>query len=109
MSTVEAAWIDACAVTELPEGERKIIDHEEKHMMLVNHQGEIYAIESMCSHAMFELDDAEIDNCMITCPLHGADFCLKTGAALCAPATEAIPTYPVKVEDGRIKIQDLDI
>jgi len=108
MNNVEAAWITVCSVDDLPKGERKIIDHDDKHMMLVNHEGAYYAIESMCSHAMFELDDAEISNCMITCPLHGADFCLKTGEVLCAPATEAIPTYPVRVVDGNIQIQDID-
>ncbi|WP_420213751.1 hypothetical protein [Escherichia coli] len=35
-------------------------------------------------------------------PLHAASFCLKTGKALCLPATDPLTTYPVHVEGGDI-------
>jgi 3-phenylpropionate/trans-cinnamate dioxygenase ferredoxin subunit len=43
------------------------------------------------------------DGC-IECPLHQARFDIRTGAAMCAPATEPLRTYPVKREGDEIFI-----
>ena len=36
------------------------------------------------------------------CALHLAKFDLKTGAALCLPATVGVRTYPVKTENEQV-------
>lgn len=102
-----STWITVCPVADLTNGMRTFIELDDKRIMVVCVEDEFYAIESMCSHAMFELDDAPIVECTVVCPLHGAHFCLKTGEALSAPATEAIPSYPLRIEDGMIQIQDI--
>ncbi len=100
-------WLDICPETELSaEGNRKIFDLGDNHIMIARHQGELYAVESMCSHAMFELDEGDISNCSISCPLHGAHFCLKTGEPLKGPALEPIATYTVRIHNGMIQLQD---
>ncbi|HLM77055.1 MAG TPA: Rieske 2Fe-2S domain-containing protein [Rubrobacteraceae bacterium] len=38
------------------------------------------------------------------CPLHGAKFDVKTGAAKSLPAVKAVPTHEVKVEDGIVYV-----
>lgn len=102
-----STWIDVCPVADLTNGMRTFTELDDKRIMVVCVEDEFYAIESMCSHAMFELDDAPIVECTVVCPLHGAHFCLKTGEALSAPATEAIPSYPLRIEGGMIQIQDI--
>ena len=42
----------------------------------------------------------------IVCPRHGARFCIRTGAALTAPAYEPTDTFPVRVENGEIQVRD---
>ena len=44
------------------------------------------------------------DDGTVECPLHAARFCLKTGAALCQPATEPLKTYPVVLLDGAVYV-----
>ena len=41
-----------------------------------------YAIQNMCSHSEADLADGEVYDCKVECPLHGAEFDLKTGEAL---------------------------
>ena len=65
---------------------------------------DFYAFESLCTHAMFELDDAPIEDCTITCPLHGAKFCLKSGEVLAPPAYEGLQVFPVRIENGEVQI-----
>lgn len=99
-------WIDVCPVEDLSDGMRTFVDLGDKHVMIVCLEDNYYAIESLCSHAMFELDDAPIADCTLICPLHGAHFCLKTGEALSAPATEPIQTYSVRIDNHMIQIED---
>ncbi len=39
------------------------------------------------------------------CPRHGANFDLRSGRALTLPAYEPVSVYPVRVEDGMIKVE----
>jgi nitrite reductase/ring-hydroxylating ferredoxin subunit len=67
-------------------------------LALYNLDGTYYATDEICSHAHASLAEGFVVDDCIECPLHGAMFSIKTGAALSAPATEPIATYPVRVE-----------
>ena len=41
----------------------------------------------------------------VTCPWHGADFDLKTGAVLGPPAQKGVPSYKVVVEGDDIAVE----
>ncbi len=70
---------------------------------------ELYAIGDTCTHEEFSLSDGEmVDDYVVECPLHGAQFDVRSGAALCLPATEPTPSYPVWVEDGVLKVDVAD-
>lgn len=56
---------------------------------------EIFAIADNCSHSEASLSEGEVSGTKIECWLHGAEFDLRSGAALTLPATTAVNTYPV--------------
>ncbi len=100
-------WHDVIAVEKLEIGERTFYDLDDGTHVAVFRLDEGYAaIESMCTHALFELDDAPIEGDQIICPLHGARFCLRTGAVCSAPAYEDLRTFPVRIHNGMIQIQE---
>lgn len=67
---------------------------------------ELYAIGDTCTHEEFSLSDGDmVDAYTVECPLHGAQFDIRTGAALCLPATESAGSYPVWSEDGVLKLE----
>jgi nitrite reductase/ring-hydroxylating ferredoxin subunit len=71
-----------------------------------NVHGEFYAIGDTCTHEEFSLSDGEMaDDFVVECPLHGAQFDVRTGDAVCLPATINAGSYPVWVEDGVLKIE----
>ena len=47
-----------------------------------------------------ELTDGKVYGDVVTCPLHGAEFCLRTGEALTPPAYEPVQTFPVRIQQG---------
>ena len=75
-------------------------------VLVVRCGSELYAVEDRCTHDGEPLDGAEIESCQIICPRHGAHFCARTGEALTPPAYEPLRTYKVKVEDGRILVEN---
>lgn len=96
--------IHACSVGALPEGEALRLDTEPT-IALFNVGGEYYAINDRCSHGNASMSEGYIDeDATVECPLHSASFCLKTGKALCMPATEPLQTYPVCVIEGAVFI-----
>jgi 3-phenylpropionate/trans-cinnamate dioxygenase ferredoxin component len=72
---------------------------------IFNVHGELYAIGDTCTHEEFSLSDGEmVDEYTVECALHGAQFDVRTGRALCLPATGSAGSYQVWVEDGVIKL-----
>ncbi len=93
-----------CQLSELPEGAKKARKIDGTMVLVCHTKGELYAVSNVCSHQEKFLHMGRVRNCRITCPLHGAQFDLKTGAALCLPATKPIPTYEVRVVDDWVEV-----
>ena len=66
--------------------------------------GDLYALDDLCSHAKASLSEGEIFDCKIECPLHGAEFDLKSGEAVTPPATKSVKTYEVTESDGWVYV-----
>jgi nitrite reductase/ring-hydroxylating ferredoxin subunit len=71
---------------------------------LFNLDGQLYATEAYCTHALAALAEGTVRGENVECPLHGALFSIKTGEALREPATEGLKTYPVRIENGDILV-----
>ena len=95
-------------VSEIAEGEVKAFFVGTEAVAVCRVGGEFYAFRDECTHQSFTLSDGDLQDGRITCCYHGAEFDVKTGEALCLPATEALETYPVRVEgeDVLVGIED---
>ncbi|GAC1659073.1 MAG: non-heme iron oxygenase ferredoxin subunit [Vulcanimicrobiaceae bacterium] len=91
--------------SEVAPGTTKRVVFKGTEVLLCNVEGEIFAIEDVCTHDGGELDQGELQGCRIMCPRHGAMFDVKTGAALTLPAILPVPTYEVRVEGDDIFIR----
>ncbi|QMU72015.1 non-heme iron oxygenase ferredoxin subunit [Streptacidiphilus sp. P02-A3a] len=67
-------------------------------------EGEVFAINDICSHANVSLSEGEVDGCSIECWLHGSSFDLRTGKPSGLPATRPVPVYPVKIEGDDVLV-----
>jgi nitrite reductase/ring-hydroxylating ferredoxin subunit len=69
--------------------------------------GEFYATADTCTHEKWSLgEDSDLDGDEVVCPLHMARFDLRTGKPLCFPATVALETFGVEIEDGKVYVAD---
>ena len=51
------------------------------------------------------LSDGTLEDDVVTCPWHGARFCVRDGHVQGPPAHEGVTSYPVRVTDGSIEIE----
>ncbi|MDN3482127.1 bifunctional 3-phenylpropionate/cinnamic acid dioxygenase ferredoxin subunit [Arthrobacter sp. APC 3897] len=99
--------INLGSIDDIDEGEAKVVSGAENGTgedIAVFHaeDGNFYALDDNCTHETASLADGWIEGTEVECPVHSAKFCLKSGAALCMPATIAARTHKVVVEDGEV-------
>jgi 3-phenylpropionate/trans-cinnamate dioxygenase ferredoxin component len=98
--------IDLFREDEVPDGTMKMawVDGTDQ-VLVVNTGGEISAVQGVCSHEYFELDQGFLTAGTLTCALHLSRFDLSNGEPLDPPAEDPLAVYPVVVENGRILIE----
>ncbi len=110
-------WIRALSREDLPPATRRVSQVGDRAILLINHQGEIYAVGNRCPHMGATLENGEVTATgEIVCPRHRSVFHLETGEVedwvpwppvvgrvLGAGSQQAsLPTYPTKIEDEGI-------
>ena len=111
-------WLKALAQDDLAEGGRQVIEIDGHSILLIRHQGQVYAVVSACPHMGAPLKDAKIADHTLTCPRHHSAFDLISGNVKewspWPPAVgrmlgalsrqKALKVFPTKVEDDAIWI-----
>lgn len=98
-------FVKVARVADIQPGEKRIYEVDGILIVLVNLNGEFYAIEDTCTHDGGPLGEGEMQNGHLICPRHGARFDIRTGAALSLPAVDPTPIYEVRVQDGDIYVE----
>jgi 3-phenylpropionate/trans-cinnamate dioxygenase ferredoxin subunit len=99
-------FVPVARVEEIPPGSRLHYDLTEDTVIILNIDGDYYCIADLCTHDGGPLEDGDILDHQIECPRHGARFDVRTGKVTRLPATDPIPTYSLKVEDGLIFVEE---
>ena len=97
-------WLRAAATSQLLEDEPLGVLVDGIKIALYRSGAEVFATDDVCTHAYALLSDGFLEDGCIECPLHQARFDIRTGKALCEPATEDLKTYPVRVDGDTIYV-----
>ena len=101
-----SGWVTVARADELAPGQWTSVDVDGARVAVFNLDGGYYAIEDVCTHDGGILTGGSVEGDAIVCPRHGARFCIRTGAALTAPAYEATAKFPVRIENGEVQVCD---
>ncbi len=63
--------------------------------------GEVYAIDDICSHGNAKLSEGDLDGFEVECPLHAGLFDIRSGKALTAPVVRDVRSHGIR-RDGEI-------
>jgi 3-phenylpropionate/trans-cinnamate dioxygenase ferredoxin subunit len=97
-----------CGVGDVPAGEARRFAFGEREIAVVNLGDEGFrAVDAVCSHAHYYLDEGEVDveERTIECPKHGSTFDLETGKPTSLPALVPVEAFAVKVDDDEVMIE----
>ncbi len=100
-----AIWVKAAREEDFKELEVIRFLYRENPIAIFKLEDGFYAIDDTCTHADASLSEGEVFDGVVECPLHGAEFDIRTGKNLTLPAVTPVRSYPVKVEEGDILIQ----
>ena len=103
---MSARWIDVGDAAALSDTTPLGVEVDGLAVVVVRCGPELYAVEDRCTHDGESLGEAQVEDCQIICPRHGAHFCLRSGEALTPPAYEPLRTYRVREQDGRLLLED---
>lgn len=114
-------FIKAFEENEIAPGGMKAVALGGHELVVCNYGGTFYAVERACGHAHARLERGALTGWILTCPLHYAQFDIRSGEALSGPApaapasvhpdakdpalhTKNLKTWPVKIGNGIVLV-----
>jgi nitrite reductase/ring-hydroxylating ferredoxin subunit len=91
-------------LNDLDEGELIAVEIDGEPVCLAKVDGTVYAFTGTCTHIGGPLYEGELDDDVVTCPWHGAQFNVRTGKVLRGPARQDIQTYALRLEGNSILV-----
>ncbi|HKV56042.1 MAG TPA: cytochrome P450 [Candidatus Binataceae bacterium] len=98
--------VRVAAVDEIGERPFLRVDADGRPLLLSRRGESIFAIEAICSHAGGRLEDGDIEDGCVICPIHGAIFDLASGKV--SPDTDFatdLESFPVEVAGSEIFVE----
>lgn len=99
--------VDLGDLSDLRNGTMRVYSDVGEHGVVVCRiDGQLHAFDDNCSHRDARLSEGRLRGATIACPVHGAQFDVRTGEHRCAPATTPIVVRVVREEGGRAVLGD---
>ena len=98
-------FVSVAKTGDVPPGGMIVVAIDRERIMLANVDGEFYALRDMCGHRNAPLSRGKLDGCIVECPLHFAQFDVRSGKLIDGPISADVPVYEVRVENGAVLIK----
>ena len=98
------ARVKVAEASEIAPGQGKVVQAEGKMLAVFNCDGAFYAIDNTCLHRGGPLGEGDLDGTLVTCPWHGWQYDVRTGASTMNPAVR-VGAYRVQVDGGGVFVE----
>ena len=114
-----ANLVEVGKTSEMKDGTLKKVIIDEREILLSRIGKDYYAADNRCPHMRGRLSQGKLEGTVVTCPLHGSQFDLKTGEVVrwlsgsgllsgigkALKPPKSLTTYKVKVEGDRVMVE----
>jgi nitrite reductase/ring-hydroxylating ferredoxin subunit len=90
---------------DIPAGEMRQFSSGEIEFLIININGQFLGLAARCTHAGAPLVEGDLNGEVLTCPWHGSQFRVTSGAIIRGPAQEGLKVYQVVVEERSLFVQ----
>jgi 3-phenylpropionate/trans-cinnamate dioxygenase ferredoxin component len=105
VSTVPEGFVVVGKTGDLAPGEMKFVVVERERVVLANIDGSFYALRDVCGHRNAPLSRGKLIGCLIECPLHFAQFDIRTGKLVDGPISGDVAVYEVRVDGDTVYVR----
>jgi len=96
-------FIEVGNVNDFSDGQGKVVEVKGKPIALFKLGEEIFAFDNTCRHDGGPLGEGSLEGDVVTCPWHGWQYNIKTGANKTMPNMD-VAKYEVKIENEKVLI-----
>jgi nitrite reductase/ring-hydroxylating ferredoxin subunit len=97
MTETRLVFEKVARIGEIAPGEMMYVEVGDEPVCLINLDGEIHALNDVCTHEDASLADGTVEGDEVECPMHGGAFAIRTGEPTALPCVVPIETYAVRV------------
>jgi nitrite reductase/ring-hydroxylating ferredoxin subunit len=98
-------FVKVASSTDVAEGDLAAFDVGGDRVAIANVGGAFHAFGDTCTHRQCSLAEGELEGTVVTCPCHGSQFDVTSGAVLRGPAQEPVRSYAAQVEDDALRVE----
>lgn len=105
MNSLTSEFIPVIPVDNIEDGEMQAFEVEEEEILICRVGESFHAVSNICTHECIELEDGDLDDVQLTCPLHFAQFDIRSGVPLSPPATEPLKVFETLIHEDQIYVK----
>lgn len=98
-------FVKVASSAEVAEGDLAAFDVGGERVAIANVGGAFHAFGDTCTHLQCSLAEGELEGTVVTCPCHGSQFDVTSGAVLRGPAQEPVRSYAARVENDALRVE----
>ncbi len=98
-------FIPVAQVGDIPPGAMKCVALDGQRVLVANVDGRFFAVSDICGHRNAPLSRGRLAGHVVECPLHFAQFDVRSGKLIDGPISADLPTYEVRVDDESILLK----
>jgi nitrite reductase/ring-hydroxylating ferredoxin subunit len=100
-----AEFVTVGTAADMSEGQMRAFEVGGRRVTVARVGGTLHAFDDTCTHRQCSLAGGDLEEATVTCPCHGSQFDVTTGEVLNPPATEPVPVFPLRAQDGEIQVE----
>jgi nitrite reductase/ring-hydroxylating ferredoxin subunit len=93
------------AGSKLTEGEMRVFDIDRTKVGVAAAGGRLYAFDDACTHMGCSLGEGKLEGTTVTCPCHGSQFDVTSGAVIRGPAHQPVRSRSVQIEGDYLLVE----
>ena len=86
-------------------GSMHVFDAAGTKVCVASANGHLYAFDDRCTHLGCSLGKGKLNGTTVTCPCHGSQFDVTSGAVLHGPAQRPVRSRPVQVQGDDLLVE----
>ncbi len=97
------AFVRVARAVDVPPGTVKVVVVQGHPVALFNVEGRFHAVSNVCLHRGGPIGEGTLDGAVVTCPLHGWEYDVRTGRNVANPVAR-LKTYAVRLDGDDVLV-----